>query len=650
MNGHRGTGAPPRVLGVDTGGTFTDFAYFDGAALYTHKVLSTPQAPEQAVLEGIAQMGLALPGLRVVHGSTVATNAVLEGRGARTAFVTNRGLADLLTIGRQTRRALYDLVPPVHPPPVPAELCLETGGRRGADGAPIEPLTDADLAALRAAIVRLAPEAVAVCLLFSYLDDSDERRIEAALPADLFVSRSGAVLAQQREYERGIATWLNACVGPRMQRYLGALERALAPATLAVMQSSGLTCSATHGGRAAVHLLLSGPAGGLEGARHVALAAGHRRLLTFDMGGTSTDVAVIDGGIQLTGEGRIGDYPVAVPMVDMHTIGAGGGSIAWVDAGGALQVGPQSAGAAPGPVCYGRGGRAPTVTDANLVAGRLPARARLAGGVRLDADAAQAAFADLAVRLHLPDARAAAQGVIRVANEKMARALRVVTVERGLDPRGFVLTAFGGAGGLHACDLAEALGIAQVFVPAHLGVLSALGMVVAAPGRMLTRTLGRPLDAPGPGTIDPEIDALCARAADELMAEGVDRSALDSQVTADLRYRGQSSVLTLPWRGPSAAAEDFHALHRARYGHRLDQPVELVNLRVAVHGPGIASIPPPAAPGGIGAGPVFDGRPGAGRTIAGPAVILEPLATVWIAPGWTARADAGRNLLLQRGA
>jgi N-methylhydantoinase A len=370
-------------LGIDTGGTFTDFVLFDGCSLRVHKVLSTPQAPEQAILQGIRELGLSTNGLRVVHGSTVATNAVLEHKGVRTVYIANRGLGDVLTIGRQARRELYNLQPEPLRPPVPAEHCLEVDARIGADGSRISEFSPQDKAALLAAIEKIQPTAVAINLLFSFLDDSDEQAIADWLPEGLFVSRSSEVLPEYKEYERGIATWLNAWIGPLVAGYLERLAQQLAPAPLAVMQSSGGTVSADRAGRKAVQLLLSGPAGGLTGARFIGQQAGQSKLMTFDMGGTSTDVALIDGEIRLTSEGHIGHWPVAVPMVDMHTIGAGGGSIASIDAGGLLRVGPESAGAAPGPACYGQGGRQATVTDANLVLGRLQPEAFLGGNMRL---------------------------------------------------------------------------------------------------------------------------------------------------------------------------------------------------------------------------------------------------------------------------
>jgi N-methylhydantoinase A len=476
-----------KLLGVDTGGTFTDFVWFDGERLGIHKVLSTPQEPEQAILQGIRELGLQEESFYLVHGSTVATNAVLEGKGVRTAYITNYGLGDVLTIGRQARRELYNLQPQPESPPVPAELCLETGGRLAADGSLVEALSERELEILTARLQELAPQAVAINLLFSFLDDRFERQIERHLPDTLFISRSSDILPGQGEYERGIATWLNAWVGPRVQGYVQRLAQFVQPAPVHVMQSSAFTIRADQAAKHAVNLLLSGPAGGLMGARRIGSELGRPRLLTFDMGETSTDVALIDGQVSLTSEGSIGSYPVAVPMVDMHTIGTGGGSIARLDEGGMLAVGPESAGADPGPACYGRGGRLPTVTDANLVLGRLRPAAFLGGGMQLDAVAARLAVGRLARQMQL-SLQQAAQGIIELANEHMAQALRVISVQRGIDPAVYTLTAFGGAGGLHVCALADALGMKHALVPIHAGVLSALGMLAAPRGRQLSHT------------------------------------------------------------------------------------------------------------------------------------------------------------------
>ena len=649
-------------LGIDTGGTFTDFVLFDGRSLRVHKVLSTPQAPEQAILRGVRDLGLALPGLQVVHGSTVATNAVLERKGVRTVYLTNRGLRDVLTIGRQARAELYNLQPEPQPPPVPRELCLEVGARLGADGSRIGELSAADREAIREQIVALRPAAVAVNLLFSFLDEADERTVASWLPEGLFVARSSEVLPEYREYERGIATWLTAWVGPLVAGYLERLGRALRPAGVTVMQSSGGTVGAEQAGRKAVHLLLSGPAGGLMGARFIGRLAGETRLLTFDMGGTSTDVALIEGDIRLTSEGRIGPWPVAVPMVEMHTIGAGGGSIAAIDGGGLLQVGPASAGASPGPACYGQGGTTATVTDANLVLGRLRPEAFLGGAMALDTDAAAQAITGIAAPLGLSVEEAAA-GMIRVVNEHMVQALRVISVQRGVDPREHVLVSFGGAGGLHVCALAEALGMRHALVPVHAGVLSALGMLVAPRARQLSRTRAGLLADAAEGALGEEFHALAERGRQELVAEGIAEADIACDFSVDLRYQGQSHTLTLPWQGRERTEPAFHEAHERRYGHRLGTPVELVNIRASLHGQPPAITLPKLAAGSGGADrprharlsgyaaevPVWR-REGlqAGQRISGPALITETVATTYLPAGWHCRVDDTGNLRLER--
>jgi len=650
-----------RLIGIDTGGTFTDFVLWQDGTLRVHKVLSTPQAPEQAILQGIRELGLETADLWVIHGSTVATNAALEGKGVRTLYVTNRGLGDLLTIGRQARAELYDLQPPLCRPPVPPELCWETGGRLAADGSQVEPLTLADLAALQAAVDRLRPEAVAINLLFSYLDDSAERALAQALPAGLFVSRSSAVLPVTGEYERGIATWLNAWLGPLVARYVERLYRGLPGARVAVMQSSGETVAADRIADQAVRMLLSGPAGGLAGAGFLGRLAGRDKLLTFDMGGTSTDVSLVDGASSLTTEGCIAGYPVVLPMVDMHTIGAGGGSIARLDPGGRLLVGPESAGAVPGPACYGKGGERPTVTDANLVLGRLRPEAFLGGRMVLDVVAAERAIGRLGAAMGL-DIQTTALGILRVADEHMIQALRVISVRRGLDPRDYSLMSFGGAGGLHVCALAEALGMRRVLVPVHAGVLSALGMLVTPPGRLLTRTwLGR-LDACSEREIEQRLAALTAEAITALTREGLDPTELHTVASLDLRYLGQSYTLNLGWEGKAATAAAFHRRHRERYGHRLELPIELVNLQVRVTGRPLVSTLTRVGDEGtetsvrqmMVAGceePVPVLPRSALATISslpGPALILDRVSTTWLAAGWTARLDALDNLHLEQ--
>jgi len=649
------------LLGVDTGGTFTDFVCIDSGRVLTHKVLSTPDAPERAILQGIRALGLEAKAFHLVHGSTVATNAALEGKGVRTVYITNHGLADVLTIGRQARDALYQLQPRPQPPPVPAELCLETGGRLGADGSVVEPLDEAECTALAGRVAALQPRAVAINLLFSWRDDRFEQMIRRALPDELFVSCSSEVLPEIREYERGMATWLNAWLGPKVQGYLQRLQQAVQPAPVHVMQSSGLTIRADHAAQRAVNLLLSGPAGGLMGARHVAARHGITRLLTFDMGGTSTDVALIDGQINLTSQGHIGRYPVAVPMVDMHTIGAGGGSIARVDDGGMLAVGPESAGADPGPACYGHGGRHATVTDANLLLGRLRPNAFLGGDMSLDMEAAQQVMSALARQMGVSPQQAA-YGVIDLANEHMVQALRVISVQRGIDPAGFTLTAFGGAGGLHVCALADALGMHQAMVPAAAGVLSALGMLVAPRGRQMSHTLSGLLGEQDEASLPAAFRRLADQGLAELHEEGVPREAVNCGYSLDLRYAGQSFSLTIPFDTVAGATEAFHEAHRQRFGHRLDVPVEVVNLRVALSAAGeqpwlqdselVESGKPLESAdlaGFSGAVPVW--RPTGlvcGQTYDGPLLVVDDVATVLVEPGWVVRKEADSSLLLTK--
>lgn len=653
------------ILGIDTGGTFTDFVYYDGHQLRFHKVLSTPDAPEKAIIQGLQFFGLVacsidqrmrepMPVMQIVHGSTVATNAVLEGKGVKTVLIGNRGLRDLLAIGRQARPELFNLQPSLDPFPVPKEHRLQVDVRIAADGTVIAPLQSSDLARIQREIECIKPQAVAINLLFSFVDSSFEEAIEAVIPDDIFVSRSSAVLPQYREVERGIATWLNAWVGPLMAGYLRRLQERLPQTSITVMQSSGGTIAADQASKRAVHLLLSGPAGGLMGAKFVGRHIGVTRLLTFDMGGTSTDVALIDKTIQLTSEGHIGCYPVAVPMVDMHTIGAGGGSLASIDSGGLLRVGPASAGAAPGPACYAKGGTQATVTDANLVLGRLLPDAFLGGEMRLEPQAAVAAIAPLARQLGA-SLHAVAEGIIAIANEHMAKALRVISVERGIDPRDFTLVSFGGAGGLHVCAVADALSIKQALVPNYAGVLSALGLLVARRERHLSQTVAALLDSFSDATVELLFTDLIRCGKVELIAEGVGADMITITKALDLRYHGQSYSLLIPWCSVSESTRQFHKSHKNRYGHTLDLPVEVVNVRVALQGPQpIVALP--RQQGNVGASigehngiPVYTREKlGVGQSFRGPALITESVATTWLIAGWSCSVDYYGNLRLAK--
>ena len=659
-------------LGIDAGGTFTDFVALrvgEAVEIEVHKTLSTPDAPEQAILAGIEALGLSGEAergtLHIIHGSTVATNAALEGKNAPTAYVTNYGFGDTLRLGRQTRPTLYALEFPAQSMPLPSAYCLETGGRISAEGKVLETLTPDELQDLVARIKDLAPEAVAINLLFSFLDDSSEVAIEKAITdagVPVFVSRSSAVLPVYKEYERGIATWLNASLGPVVSGYLSRLRMSMNRCSLRIMQSNGETLDAEKAAESAVRLLLSGPAGGLIAMKTLGEQADFSKIISFDMGGTSTDVALLDGEIATTSEGHIGPYPVAVPMVDMHTIGAGGGSIAYVDQGGMLQVGPRSAGADPGPACYGLGGPHATVTDANLVLGRLGPGARLAGSLALSVAQARHAVGALAQEIALSVEETAA-GIISIANEHMAKAIREISVNRGYDPAEFVLASFGGAGGLHVCALAEAMRMHQALVPARGGVLSALGMLMAPRGRQLTRTLGTAMDGIGISAVEAAMADLESRATEELSVEGDSLGELVCRRSADLCYEGQSYTLNVPWQGPAESLAAFRALHERRYGYSLTSSVELVNICVDVRevsepiqlpSETAMKVQPAKLIGQDLASEAYDipafprEALACGQQLSGPCVITEYSATVYVAEHWLAETDPLGNLRLSR--
>jgi len=666
-----------KFLGIDTGGTFTDFMLFDDhtKSLRLHKVLSTPKSPEKAILQGLQYLNIKTNNLILVHGSTVATNAILEGKGVRTAYIANQGLADVLSIGRQAREQLYNLTPGKKPPLIPAELCLQVNSRLSAQGEHLQKPGEQDLPALIKQLQTLKPKAVAINLLYAFFNDSEERKIEQMIidhfgTDAVFISRSSDVLPEYKEYERGMATVLNAMVGPLMQGYLKRLEQKLnnkfTTCTLSVMQSSGGTINAKQAGCYPVKLLLSGPAGGLKGAQSVAAASGFKQLLSFDMGGTSTDVSIIDKQIGFTVEGKIGGYPVAVPMVDMHTIGAGGGSIAQLDAGGLLLVGPESAGADPGPACYGKGGKRPTVTDANVVLARLLPQSFLGGNMQLDKDAAIKSVNTLAQALSSEECfvsvEQAAQGIIDVVNDHMVRALRVMSVERGEDPKDFVLVSFGGAGGLHACALAEELEMKKALIPINAGVLSALGMLAANASRERSRTLNKRLSDCVAENIEQIFAELVSHAKSELVSNSnhLEAQRLQTSKTVDVRYQGQSHTLSLPWHGIENIEQCFHQKHGDSYGHHLDIDIELVNLRVQVVEQRQPFLLPEwqateavskhvIAMPGIDEPVVVINRASlnVAQKINGPALITETSSTSWLAPGWSAEVDASGNLLLK---
>lgn len=659
------------LLGIDAGGTFTDFMFVQigrSVTIEVHKTLSTPDAPERAIMQGIIALGLESKlqdqSLQIVHGSTVATNLVLEGKQARTVFVSNYGFGDMLQLARQTRPQLYALDFPPITPPVAAELCLETGGRIGADGSVVEPLLESEIDELVAKIQALEPQAVAINLLFSFLDDRFERAIEAAIHSaavPVCVSRSSQVLPEYREYERGIATWLNASLTPAVSGYLQRLQANLGNNSLQLMQSNGETLGATQAADSAVNLLLSGPAGGLTAISYLGEQLGVSKIISFDMGGTSTDVALLDGDIGTTSEAFIDRYPVAVSMVDMHTIGAGGGSIAFVDSGGMLQVGPRSAGADPGPACYDRGGTEATVTDANLVLARLQADVALAGSLQLNSALASAAVQRIADKIDL-SIEQTALGIVSIANEHMARAIRLISVNRGHDPQDFVLASFGGAGGLHVCALADAMQMRAAIVPIHGGVLSALGMVVAHRGRHFSKTFEIEVARINETQLNAEFVTLEQHGIEQLSQEGLEPSSMTIKRSADMRYRGQSYTLNIAWESSIEALAAFRKLHSKRYGYSHNTDVELVNIRVNVSVPNQRfNLPAADSPSscnnfryrkvyGHEAEAIVTARAdmNVGQKINGPAIITEYSATTFVEPFWTVELDPLGNLLLEK--
>jgi N-methylhydantoinase A len=617
------------------------------------KVRSTPHDPAAAVLAGIATLGGAM---RLHYGSTVATNALLERRGARVLLLTTAGFEDVLEIGRQVRPLLYALEPRRPLPLVPRTRRIGVRERVHADGTTGIPLAARAIAKARAAAARSGAEAVAICLLHSYVRPAHERRLGRALAGrGLHLTLSHRLLREYREYERVATTVVNAYVGPVMTRHLRALE-ADAPGRVRVMQSSGGLITARTASAEPVRTILSGPAGGVIGAAERARRAGLRRVVTFDMGGTSADVSLIDGAPAYRPETSIDGLPVRVPAIDIHTVGAGGGSLARLDRGGALRVGPESAGADPGPACYGRGTE-PTVTDANLVLGRLVETEFLGGEMRLDGQRAERAVGTLARRLEW-SLRRTAEGIVEVANVAMERAVRVITVERGHDPREFTLLAFGGAGGLHAAELAASLGIPRVYVPRQPGLLSAWGMLAAEPVRDYSRTLR--MVAPPETVLRAGFRPLAAEARRELTREGAARPTLEPSV--DVRYAGQSYEVRVPYRPGWASA--FHRAHARLFGHAdARQAVEVVTLRLRARG-GRGALPIDRLTHGGRVAPiatravVFSGvaRPAPvyrrddlapGRRMRGPAVVCEYSATTLVPPGWRLVVDRLGGLVLE---
>lgn len=675
-----------KIVGIDVGGTFTDFHIFDRGSgdAFVFKTASTPRNPADAIIGGLksltAQGLLDLASVaRICHGTTVATNALIQRRGGKIALVTTEGFRDLLEIGRQTRPHMYDMQQD-HPPPLaPRERCFEAPERMRADGTALRVLTPEAAAAIADQVRASGAQACAVALLFSFRNPAHEAMLAEALAAipGLEVSLSSEVQPEFREYERMSTTVLNAYLQPVMTAYLERLGNTLAAeipgAEVGINQSSGGLMSVRQARRFPVRTALSGPAGGVIGAAYSARRSGRSEVITLDMGGTSADVCLIRGSeAGIAFEGGIGGFPVRLPMVDVNAVGAGGGSVAWIDVDGLMKVGPVSAGADPGPACYGLGGDQPTVTDANLILGRLSAKGLLAGRMPLDVDLATRAFDELGGRLGLPTVRTAL-GCIDIVVSNMVRAIRAVSVERGHDPRHFALMAFGGGGPLHAVDVAASLGIREVLVPLHPGILCAQGLVVSDLKESFVRTRRVPLVEDSAPAIAETVAALLGEADAWFGIEGVEPPDRSVEIVFDMRYVGQNFELAVPGSEAAEAIERIRArfldLHVKTYGHKDEAAaIEVVNFRLTARGRLQHGESPAPAPAGArrpeprGTRPVwFDAEAPvetaifdradlrAGDMLEGPAIVEQMDTTTLLKPGCTARVDSALTIVIAVG-
>ncbi len=651
------------IIGVDTGGTFTDFIYREGKEWKVYKTLSTPANPAQAVLDGIEVIA-GKKRVNITHGSTVATNALLERKGATTALITNRGFEDIIEIGRQNRKSLYNLQYKKEPPLVVRDNRLGIKGRIDFTGSILEELDEAEVEEVIETLQQTDVESVAVCLLFSFKNNLHERILGEKLEkSGFFYSLSSEVLSEFREYERLSTTVINAYVSPKMSRYLSFIEENLGESKLRIMQSNGGSISAGTARRESVRTILSGPAGGAVGAYELGRLAGFERLITFDMGGTSTDVCLIDGKLPLTMEAEITGLPLKTPMIDIHTVGAGGGSIAHLDVGGSLRVGPESAGADPGPICYGKGERI-TVTDANLFLGRLIPEKFLGGNMTLARKRLTPFFEAMAKECGLTPVELA-EGILSVANANMERAIRVISVERGYNPSEFTLFSFGGGGGMHAVFLAKLLNIPRVLVPKHPGILSAVGMLLADVLKDYSQTIMFCQESFALKNFEPYFQELEERAVIDLLEEGIAREDIFLERYVDMRYKGQSYEIMVPFK--EGFVEEFHRLHEKNYGYASpDKLIEVVNVRLRGRG----KLPKPEFKQKEKVGTsvdaraiyakqevIFNGLPVStyvyerdkllpGNKLLGPAIIVEYSSTIVVPPDCEVEVDEYENLLI----
>lgn len=657
-------------IGVDTGGTFTDFVICVDGRIVIKKLPSTPENPSLSILEGIQEfLKNAVP--LVIHGTTVATNSLLERKGGRMALLTTRGFEDILLIGRQARRNLYSLKGEERIPLLPRRFCFGLEERVSASGKMEKKVSLPELQNLIEKMKKLNVEAVAVSLINSYANPANERIISRELARHPFLfSASTDILPEYREYERTATTAVNAYLMPVISRYLAELEKKTKKAELRIMQSNEGYISPAKAKNEPIRTALSGPAGGVVGAFQLARAAGFSRIISFDMGGTSSDASLIDGQIRRTTESVVGDFPLRIPIIDIHTVGAGGGSIARIDKGGTLRVGPQSAGAVPGPACYGRG-NLPTVTDANLVLGRLVPEFFLGGRMKLYPEKSRKALEHLAgkIRKSLQDT---ASGIIAIANASMEKAIRVISIERGFDPRNFALFSFGGAGGMHAAEIASSLKIPRVIVPKNAGVLSALGLLLTDSIKDYSLSILRTADKISKTELNSLFEKLRIKGLRDMKEDGFDRKEVSVNCFLDLRYFGQSYEITIPYRKETASLRsvisDFHRAHQRLYSyHHQQKAVEIVNIRIKAAGSGkkirlkklpLGGADPQAAfirsqalhyRGKDYQASVFDrARLSAGNRVKGPALIADAESTTFLPPSHILEVDRLLNLIIER--
>ncbi len=658
-------------IGVDTGGTFTDFVIYVDGKIDINKIPSTPKNPSLSILEGIDKFLSQDLSPMVIHGTTVATNSLLERKGGRIALITTEGFEDILFIGRQTRRELYSLKGEQRIPLLHRHLCFGLEERTSASGIVEKKISLSSLHETLQKIKKLKPEAIAVSFINSYANSSNEKIISRELKKEKFLfSISSDILPEYREYERTATTAVNAYLMPVISRYLTKLEKKMEKAELRIMQSNEGYIPPAKAKREPIRTAFSGPAGGVVGAFHLGKAAGFRNIITFDMGGTSSDVSLIDGEIRRTSESVIGDFPIRVPIIDIHSIGAGGGSIAYVDRGGSLRVGPQSAGADPGPACYGSGDL-PTVTDANLILGRLVPEFFLGGKMEIFPQKSRKALENLAKKINKPLIDTAA-GIIEIANANMEKAIRVISIERGFDPRSFALFSFGGAGGMHAVDIASHLKMRRVIVPKNAGVLSSLGLLMADSIKDFSKSILKTTEKTKKEELEGHVKKLVEKSIKSMKEDGLKEDEVTIFPFLDLRYQGQSYEITIPYKSKNTSdlsfVSDFHKAHRKLYSYHHEQrAVEIVNIRVKAVGktkkiklkrfPSKAKDPqrafmkkqPIHYQGKTRHASVFNrALLATGNKISGPALIADSESTTFLPPSYTSEVDGFLNLIIQK--